>query len=142
VQVERFANVLFGFCASAVLVVGLLFGADRAERAWVDDGNPGVVLAGAVMAKRRLAAVQIATVSDAVAIMGGDTHVARFLGVHRAEITRMRRGGAIDRGFFAQFFITLTRLGYEPAPALFGLRSWDTVTVPGGKSARPSRRVA
>lgn len=130
-----------------VLWAGLTFGGSRVERAqeWLDDDAvPAVVMGMTSALKMRKGPVplaEIGTVAEAVAVMGGDAKVARHLGVHRSELTRMRRAGAVDRGFFAQFFMTLTALGYAPRPELFGLQSWRTVVLPGGKPAR-LRRVA
>jgi hypothetical protein len=47
----------------------------------------------------------------------------------------MRCFGSVDRGFFAHFYFTLTALGHTPAPRLFGLRSWRSVTMPGVRRA-------
>ena len=137
-------KLLFVVCAF-LLWAGLIFGGSRVERAqdWVDDdGVPAVVMgmtSAQKMRKKALPLNEIGTVAEAVAVMGGDVKVARHLGVHRSELTRMRRAGVVDRGFFAQFFMTLTALGYSPRPELFGLQSWRTVVLPGGK---PARRVA
>jgi hypothetical protein len=127
------------------LLAGLIFGGSRVERALDrldEDGWPAVVMgmtSAMKMRKKALPLTEIGTVAEAVAVMGGDATVARHLGVHRSELTRMRRAGIVDRGFFAQFFMTLTALGYSPRPELFGLQSWRTVVLPGGK---PARRVA
>jgi hypothetical protein len=137
-------KLLFGVLAF-VLWAGLTFGGSRVERAldWLDDdGVPAVVMgmtSAMKMRKKTAPIAEIGTVAEAVAVMGGDVKVARHLGVHRSELTRMRRAGFVDRGFFAQFFMSLAALGYEPRPELFGLRSWRTVVLPGGK---PARRVA
>jgi hypothetical protein len=43
----------------------------------------------------------------------------------------MRHFGSVDRGFFAHFHLTLTALGHTPAPTLYGLKSWRSITMPG-----------
>ena len=43
--------------------------------------------------------------------------------------------GSVDRGCFAHFYVTLTALGHSPAPRLFGLRSWCSITMPGVRRA-------
>jgi hypothetical protein len=47
----------------------------------------------------------------------------------------MRCFGSVDRGCFAHFYVTLTALGHSPAPRLFGLRSWRSITMPGVRRA-------
>ena len=78
---------------------------------------------------------RIATVDQALAAMGGDDRVAKWLRIHPSELDRMRCFGSVDRGFFAHFYVTLTALGHTPTPRLFGLKSWRAVTMPGVRRA-------
>lgn len=120
-----------------VLCGGLVFGGSRADRAWVADGDPGVVLGSLTMVGKKRS-MQVADVSQAISIMGGSAHVAKSLGISKSELTRMEKARAVDRGFFAQFFVTLQWLGYDPQPALFGLSHWSIVVIPrkGGRSTK------
>lgn len=113
--------------------------------AWMDARIPGGDASGFVIGsvamgrKRGDRTAQVASVSEAIAIMGGPARVAEFLGIPRYELKRMCDAGTVDRGFFPQFFMTLHQLGYEPRPELFGLKSWRPIVVP-QRSRR--RRVA
>jgi hypothetical protein len=92
--------------------------------------------------KKGRTSVQVTTADQALAILGDDLRIAKWLRIDRSEVQRMRLAGIVDRGFFAHFFITLTASGYEPRPSLFGLKTWKTITMPGLKPARTARRVA
>jgi hypothetical protein len=84
----------------------------------------------------------IENVSQAIDLMGGEARVSRWLMVHRSELADMRRLNVVERGCFAQFFITLCRMGYTPAPRLFGLESWETVTMPGTTKRRNGTKAS
>jgi hypothetical protein len=88
--------------------------------------------------------VEVSTIAEAIAILGGDAALAAWLQISRADLSRMRRENAFDRGFFGQITLSLQRCGRTPAPALFGLKSWEPLIMPAPRRSkpRPARRVA
>jgi len=88
--------------------------------------------------------VEVATVARAISILGGEAALAAWLQIPRSELGRMRRAEAFNPGFFGQITLSLQSAGFKPAPALFGLESWEQLIMPSkvrGKSG-PQRRVA
>lgn len=90
-------------------------------------------------------AVECSTIAHAIAILGGEAALAAWLQIPRAELRSMARHGAFDRGFFGQITLSLQNCGFTPAPALFGLRSWEPLIMPvkGTRCSKPkpSRRT-
>lgn len=83
---------------------------------------------------------KIATFSEAVDFLGGDTAVARWLETDQSHIATMKCRGQPARGVLLHFYLTLLDRGADPAPEVFGLKSFDRLIMPRSASAR--RRAA
>jgi hypothetical protein len=79
---------------------------------------------------------RIATVDQALAALGGDDRVAKWLRVDPHMIEEMRRHGYVHRDWCLHFLLSLQARGYDPQPSLFGLKSWRSIKMRGHGAAR------
>ncbi len=85
---------------------------------------------------------RINTFAEAIEFLGGHAVVAAWLGTSERHIATMKHRGRAPRGFLLHFYLTLRSRGADPAPAVFGLESFDHVIMPKdtGVKAKPRRR--
>lgn len=91
------------------------------------------------MAKRKpqKRMTRIATFREAVSFLGGAVPVAEWLNTTPNNIANMMCRNYAARGYHLHLYLTLRRRGAEPAPQVFGLKSWDRIIMP--RTQRRSR---
>lgn len=83
------------------------------------------------MARSRPRRMQtIATFAQAVDFLGGNIPVARWLETTPENVALMKSRGYAARGYHLHLYLTLRKRGATPAPAVFGLTTWDRVIMP------------
>ena len=83
---------------------------------------------------------KIGTFAEAIEFLGGNAAVAAWLGVPENHVATMKHRGRAPRGCMLQFYLTLRDRGAEPAPAVFGLETFDRLIMPRARiRARKSR---
>lgn len=82
----------------------------------------------------------IVNVKDALEVLGGVEAVASWLGATSDALLMMRHRGYIARGYHLHFYLTLQSRGFEIAPELFGLTTFDRLIMP-ARTRRPKGRL-
>jgi DNA-binding transcriptional regulator YdaS (Cro superfamily) len=80
----------------------------------------------------------IRSAGQALDILGGNSKVARWLGVKPNTVASWREPDrGISRAFGIHFYAVLViDLGHELAPQVFGLVSWNEISIPGLRNVR------
>ena len=98
------------------------------------------------MAKRRSGPrmQNIATIQEALDVLGGELAVADWLQTTKNNVIMMRIRNYVPRGYHLHFYMTLRERGYQPAPELFDLKSFDRLIMPRlrRRKAKTVKRVA
>jgi len=83
------------------------------------------------------------SVGDAIAALGGQTHVKTCLGLDQSTISSWAIRKRVSRDYFPHVFLSLMRrkIPLEAiSPRVFGLQSWDSLIIPPARK-RTSRRM-
>jgi len=91
------------------------------------------------MARKRRKMTLISNSREAIKALGGDMIVAEWLGVNIGRLVMIKHRGYIPRGFHLHFYLTLTERGFQIAPELFGLQTFNVLRMP---VQQKHRRVA
>lgn len=85
----------------------------------------------------------LTSVDQAIAVLGGPSVVARWLGVDLQHVAVMKHRGRFPRAFILHVYLSLRERGYDPAPNILGLETLDSIMLPlGDKKKRSATRNA
>lgn len=96
------------------------------------------------MAKRtnatRAQPERIETLAEAIEFLGGNSRVAAWLDTTERHVATMKHRGRVPRGYLLHFYLTLQTWGADPAPAVFGLETFDHIVMAKPKATRSRSR--
>jgi hypothetical protein len=72
----------------------------------------------------------ISSAREAIEVLGGHKAVAAWLGTSSDSVLMMRHRGYIARGYHLHFYLTLKERGFQMAPSLFGLDTFERLLMP------------
>lgn len=73
---------------------------------------------------------RIETFAEALEFLGTPADIAKWLQISENHVGTMKSRGRAPRGFILHFYLTLRERGVDPAPAVFGLKSFKSIIMP------------